>query len=337
MESDRFTSARAESIRLRAQAAVLAESLHSTQKALEGKWNVYTQGLQPRRLRLIRFDRPPHQATVVARPSHTDPQAHAEADFAAGTASRHALAPVTNAGAAQRQHQALYGALKKVLPWVSLAQREALLNALPLRTVARRRSIANDEELRSHLYLLVSGVAKLGFVSSRANKRLIAVVSSGDFLGSLHCALGQRNDQDFPIESFYLEALTECLVAELDSVDMDSLIGDIDVHACLESIEHRADPWLRLLMWRMGVAELDVRSRVLANLVALAERFGVKNKEGVAIDLRLTETDLAQLIGASRPKVSICLTLLAREGLLIRDRRRLILTPKCRANRRPSD
>jgi DNA-binding IclR family transcriptional regulator len=44
--------------------------------------------------------------------------------------------------------------------------------------------------------------------------------------------------------------------------------------------------------------------------------------------VNLTETELAQLISASRPKVSIVLSELEREGLIQRDHRRLILTWK---------
>jgi CRP-like cAMP-binding protein len=78
----------------------------------------------------------------------------------------------------------------------------------------------------------------------------------------------------------------------------------------------------------MGLADLNVRGRLLANLRVLAARFGAPFGDGTAIDLSLTESDLAELIGASRPKVSTSLSALIEDGLIRRVRRRLILAQK---------
>jgi len=62
-----------------------------------------------------------------------------------------------------------------------------------------------------------------------------------------------------------------------------------------------------------------VEDRVRLLLAMIADRWGQAVPEGTKIDLRLTHTAIAQLVGARRPTVSMALGALVREGELIRD------------------
>ncbi len=54
-----------------------------------------------------------------------------------------------------------------------------------------------------------------------------------------------------------------------------------------------------------ALSSLDVRGRVARQLLAFAQRYGqAGQKEDVRIPLRLTQTDLASLVGASRERVN---------------------------------
>jgi CRP-like cAMP-binding protein len=228
--------------------------------------------------------------------------------------------------APERWNERLRKVLETALPWISLPKREALAQAMRVRPVAHRDQIAADCELRSRVYLLVSGQAKFGFLSSVETRRLLAILSAGDFLGAIP-AVGEGGEYPRrPIRSYYCDAIGDGLVAQIERADLARLLPGIDSHVLLDAIDQTLGRWLRLLLWRCGLSELDVRGRLLANLTDLTERFGVKDDRGSIINLRLTESDLAELIGASRPKVSTCLSRMEREGLIIRDRRRLIVT-----------
>jgi CRP-like cAMP-binding protein len=88
-----------------------------------------------------------------------------------------------------------------------------MAQAIPLVSVARRSSIADDGEIRHHVYLLVSGQAKFGFVTNEATKCLLMILCSGDLLGALPSA---AHEPDFPglsRRSYYLDAVSDCLVA----------------------------------------------------------------------------------------------------------------------------
>jgi CRP/FNR family transcriptional regulator, cyclic AMP receptor protein len=230
---------------------------------------------------------------------------------------------------ADPQRKLLTEVMETALPWISRPYREELARSMPLRNVARRSHIAADAEIRSRLYLLVSGEAKLGFISRSSTKRLIALLSAGDFLGVMALVPeAQPPSLDSAIRSYYCEAINDCVVAEIEPEELTGFLTHDQSHLFASLVKQTVGGWLRLLMWRCGVEEFDVRGRLLANLSDLAERFGVQDKRGMVINLRVTEFDLAELIGASRPKVSTCLSNLEREGLVKRDRRRLILTHK---------
>jgi DNA-binding GntR family transcriptional regulator len=68
-----------------------------------------------------------------------------------------------------------------------------------------------------------------------------------------------------------------------------------------------------------------VSAQVATKLVHLAERFGEPSDRGVRIGLRITETTLANMIGASRENVSRAIARLQRAGELHRANGRIYL------------
>jgi CRP-like cAMP-binding protein len=65
--------------------------------------------------------------------------------------------------------------------------------------------------------------------------------------------------------------------------------------------------------------------RVHLPLLAMGSKFGVEDSRGMLLNLPLTQKDPADLIGSSRPPVSVQLAKLSGCSALIRDGRRLIL------------
>lgn len=125
-------------------------------------------------------------------------------------------------------------------------------------------------------------------------------------------------------------------------------------HARLASLAHsELRPWLtdrpeiaeqllRVLARRLrsindAVADLiftDVASRVAKQLLALSERFGVEEPDGVQIRHDLTQEELGQLVGTSRESVSKTLREFAARGWIRLDSLSLtILNPERLARR----
>jgi CRP-like cAMP-binding protein len=206
----------------------------------------------------------------------------------------------------------------------------------PVRAVSKGRRIAGDLEVRSRLLLLVSGNAKLGFIrlhggETRASLirlksrgRLLTFLGPGDFISVLPLLHGQFHPMRMPSLLYYCDALTDCLVAEVALKDITgTLHGRRDPNPQIP--DQAITRWLSQITWQSTLSDLDVRGRLIACLKALAARFGEPVESGIAIKLSLTNRDLAKLIGASRPKVSVVLSSLQREGVLKKIRRHVIL------------
>ncbi len=83
--------------------------------------------------------------------------------------------------------------------------------------------------------------------------------------------------------------------------------------ACLRTLTPLANNLVRLLAHRLRFANeqiqalctLDVSGRVARQILAMADRYGSRQADGdVRIPLRLTQSDLAEIVGASRERVN---------------------------------
>ena len=67
----------------------------------------------------------------------------------------------------------------------------------------------------------------------------------------------------------------------------------------------------------------SLRRRVAVALIELAQEFGATETRGSLLQMAITQTELADLVGASRPKVGQVLLELERRKLISREGRRL--------------
>jgi hypothetical protein len=68
-----------------------------------------------------------------------------------------------------------------------------------------------------------------------------------------------------------------------------------------------------------------LEERVALILLELSENFGVRDGQGVRLTVPARHKDIAELVGASRPRVTEYLALFEREHLIVRDGRQLIV------------
>src|SRR5437667_200204 len=73
------------------------------------------------------------------------------------------------------------------------------------------------------------------------------------------------------------------------------------------------------------LAFLDVGGRLAKKLLDLAATNGVRRRDGVLLDMTLTQEELANMIGVTRESVNRNLGLFRRIGLIAKEGRRFIL------------
>ena len=125
--------------------------------------------------------------------------------------------------------------------------------------------------------------------------------------------------------NFRCEAVTPCR------------IGTIDLEAFVEiSLGIAAADFKRMAASYMGRWDLvqlrcanfmncTLEERLALTLLELSENFGVPDAKGVRLTLPARHKDLAELVGASRPRITEHMSMFEQKHLIARDNRQLIV------------
>lgn len=174
-------------------------------------------------------------------------------------------------------------------------QLDLVARHLRRRAYAERDVILRRDAPGDGLFILVSGRVKVAFLQGET-ETILAVLRSGDFFGELSVIDGEVRSADVvalePTEVLVLSTADfhECLhqVPEISVALLKQLAGRL----------RRATSWIRAL------SSQDVYGRIAGQLLHLSQIHGVDVDNGRRILLRLTQNDLAGIIGASRESVN---------------------------------
>jgi CRP-like cAMP-binding protein len=180
----------------------------------------------------------------------------------------------------------------------------------------RSQIILPEAALASAAHILLKGIARITCQNSHGERVTIALLPPGPIP-----AFPPQLSSRFEIQ---YEAYTNCRVG---SLNWDDFKG-ITLHSAeLERKFHQNDLqlWYRLLMRSSSFLKLDLHDRLAIALLELASDFGITESRGALLSASFSHRDIAGLVGASRPRVTEHLTQLARQHLVIRQGRRLIV------------
>jgi CRP/FNR family transcriptional regulator, cyclic AMP receptor protein len=192
---------------------------------------------------------------------------------------------------------------------------EAELNVIAQRVRQRRyrenEIIFHRDDPGVALYIILSGKVKIHNETVEGGDVIHAVFSDWEFFGELSLLDGAERSADVST----IEA-TEVLVLTredlLDCIKQHPQIG-INILAVLARRIRNLNEAVKAL------SSLDVNGRLAMQLLSLARDHGIPEREGVKIAVRLTQTDMASLTGASRESINKALGRLRRRGFLTVD------------------
>ncbi len=200
---------------------------------------------------------------------------------------------------------------------------QAALDALGRELEFRRPSphviLFFENEISYDIHIVLRGLATVTVLDSRARRILLEVLGPGDLVG----------DVPFMPEALRgrlrCDALHECLVGKIDCRRMAEILFEMPFERVAHAAAFLFGAWPERLARTALVRGWPLRERLLGTLSYLAGRFGVQNELGKIVNLPLTHADLADLVAASRPKVSYHMRLLQKQGLLVHERHRIVL------------
>jgi CRP-like cAMP-binding protein len=186
----------------------------------------------------------------------------------------------------------------------------------------RRRYRASEPVFRegdpgTALYIVDTGEVKILLGGPDGKEVTLSLLGPSEFFGELALLDGEPRSADA-----IATVPTELLVLPRD--DFTRFLFEVPAVAVnmLAALSRRFRRTDRLVH---DAAFSDVRTRVTRVLVELADTRGKPVDGGVAIGPRLTQADLATMVGVTRESINKCLRALATQGLLRHERGRLVI------------
>jgi CRP/FNR family transcriptional regulator, cyclic AMP receptor protein len=171
-----------------------------------------------------------------------------------------------------------------------------------LASAARRRGFRSGEVIFHRddpgqvLYVIREGKVKICINSPDGHEVVLAVFGPGDYFGELALLDGQpRSASAVAIDLVEVYALQR---SDFINIVIHHPRIAIQVMNVLSQRLRQTDAMIEDLLF------LDVHGRVAKKLLDLADLHGVRTPDGIRIDMKLTQSDLAALVGASRESVN---------------------------------
>jgi CRP-like cAMP-binding protein len=205
----------------------------------------------------------------------------------------------------------------KTLSWLSPTELTLLVGALALANYKRHAVILRDVALAHDAHILLTGVARITCRNARNQRVTVAMLAPGPIPEFPALPLSQAG--------FQCEAYNDCRVG---TVSWDDFEG-ITVNAAESAFKqfHRNDlkQWYRLLLRSSSFLNLGLHERIAIALLELCADFGIEEARGTLLRVSFSHKDIANLVGASRPRVTEHLARLEQEQYVIRQGRQIVV------------
>ena len=204
------------------------------------------------------------------------------------------------------------------LSFLSTSALRELASGLDSANFKKGEVVLPEEALAAGFHVLLRGAAKITCLNRCGERVMLALLAPGPLPEFLSLAVSRWH--------FRCEAHSDCRVGSMGWAQFD-LITKTAPRSALERF-HASDltQWYRFFEGGVSLLlGLDLRTRLISALLQLCSNFGVIESRGTLLRVSLSHQDLAELVGASRPRVTEHLAELEREHLLIRQGRQLIV------------
>ncbi len=194
---------------------------------------------------------------------------------------------------------------------LSRSDRECLAASLKRRLLKKGEALFRKGDEGTSLYIVQSGSVKVVLPSEMGDEVAAAILSEGDFFGEMALLDGMPRSADvIALEASALLALNQR-----------------DFLAFLKGNEGAIQAIFSYLTMRLRRTDelledayfLNISARLARRLVELSEKYGQQSAEGgpIKIDLRLTQKDLASIVGTTRESVNKELRALREKGFVV--------------------
>src|SRR2546430_2977442 len=215
------------------------------------------------------------------------------------------------------ENEAIY--LKQVPLFAGLADEDirGLMALAKRRTFRSGEVIFHREDPGQVLYMIKDGKVKISLISPDDQEISLVVFGKGEYFGDLALLDGLPRSAD----AIALEKV-ECYTLQRSDFQKAIMKNPKIAIQVLEVLSKRirsTDQMVEDLIF------LDVYGRVAKKLLELAETHSVPVDDGLRIDVRLTQQELASMVGASRESVNKVMGYFMDKKIISTDKHRITL------------
>ncbi|OLN28404.1 Crp/Fnr family transcriptional regulator [Desulfosporosinus metallidurans] len=172
-------------------------------------------------------------------------------------------------------------------------------------------------ETTSTIYLIKSGKLKLVQTALDGHETILDVCGPGEVLGEMSL-YQEQNENSSAI------AMEEVRICCFSKLQFESLIKQ-DPSFAMRIISYLGQKRYETMLKPSKEAGLTVKERLLRLFYRLAEQYGRKTPTSTLIDLKITQQELADMIGSSRVMVIQALKELKAANIIDREKRYFVL------------
>ncbi len=194
---------------------------------------------------------------------------------------------------------------------------DALLARASTREVARGEMVLRRGDPSTGLIVILVGRLRIGVVSAEGGEVSLGVLGPGEVLGEISLLDGQPRSADAQA----MEAGRLLVIQRAHILDM--LRADAEL--CLRMMAVLCRRLRAANETAEDIALLDLPARIGRVLARLGREFGKPGRLGLVIELKLSQRDIALLVGASREKVNRELRVLEESGAIAKQDGRIVI------------
>ena len=177
------------------------------------------------------------------------------------------------------------------------------------KTFAANVDIFTTDQTADVVYIICSGTVKIHSMQTDGRDAIVSILGAGDTVGEMGVFDGAHRSAD-------VTTLEESVLMRMDRADFQE---------CLRTMPSVTYNMVRIVSARLRLANeqiqslamLNVYGRIARQMLAFAHKYGKRASNGdVVIPIRLTQGDIADLVGASRKRVNQVMVTYKRRGLL---------------------
>src|SRR5258708_16302864 len=183
------------------------------------------------------------------------------------------------------------------ISWLTSRQLDKLAGALTVSIVERRGVISEEKNSADLAYVLLAGVARITCLNRKGLRNLLMMVAPGMIPGFPPRVVGLNYN-------FRCEAVTNCQVG---TVELEKFI---EISLGIDSEDFKRIATSHLVRWDLvqlrcsNFMSCTLEERLALILLELSEHFGIRNGKGIKLTVHARHRDLAELVGASRPRIT---------------------------------